>query len=81
MAKSEDGLGLLVLSGKPEKGKPMDMESGDDSAKMLAAKGLIKALKSEDPGKVASAFEEMMYCCDDDSEEGEDEGSKEDLED
>ena len=65
MAKSEDGLGLLLLGGKPKGEKGSGSHDDDDDAKTVAAKGLIKALKSENPARVVAAFEEMLACCDD----------------
>lgn len=62
MAKSEDGLGLLMISDKPEKGGSSSSDDGDE--KTLAAKGLMRALKGDDPVKVYEAFEEMMAVCD-----------------
>ncbi len=53
------GLGLLIGVGP----KPGDDEGGEDDAKTLAAKGLIKAVKAGDSAGVADAFQQLYDAC------------------
>jgi len=68
MAKGSEGLGLLIGMSPAkgaQKGEP-EAGAGHDESTTMAAKALMRALKGDDPGRVASAFKEMLACCDDD---------------
>lgn len=76
MAKSEDGLGLLLLADKP-KGKTTS-SSEEQSGMELAAKALLKAIKRDDAKGVAKALTECFeHYGDEEEPETETEGEEE----
>lgn len=74
MGKPGDELGLLLVGDEPEGD---DEGEGGDSAKVLAARALMKAIRRDDESAVADAFQQMMDCCDDEYDD-EDEPAEDD---
>jgi hypothetical protein len=66
-SKPADGLGLLLLSGKP-KGSKSHEDDGEsivpeDDEKTLAAEGVLKAIKRGDAGALSRALEQHYASC------------------